>query len=116
MQCQEETGLHKCLPINRQRTIEQNLSSIQFFDCSFGMMTISQLTLVMYVSFSWVEPLFCLGSKRSLDFDDLYACPSEAESRHLFNKFNKYLTYITSDDNHVLYIIGIGQENCNERK
>ena len=80
------------------------------------MMTISQLTLVMYVSFSWVEPLFCLGSKRSLDFDDLYACPSEAESRHLFNKFNKYLTYIISGDNHVLYIIGIGQENCNERK
>uniref|UniRef100_A0A1X7USF3 ABC transporter domain-containing protein n=1 Tax=Amphimedon queenslandica TaxID=400682 RepID=A0A1X7USF3_AMPQE len=37
---------------------------------------------------SWVDPLFCLGSKRSLEFNDLYAHPSEADSNYLLNKFN----------------------------
>ncbi|XP_019852708.1 PREDICTED: multidrug resistance-associated protein 4-like isoform X2 [Amphimedon queenslandica] len=40
--------------------------------------------------FCWVDPLFCLGSKRSLEFNDLYAHPSEADSNYLLNKFNKY--------------------------
>ncbi|XP_019852693.1 PREDICTED: multidrug resistance-associated protein 4-like, partial [Amphimedon queenslandica] len=46
--------------------------------------------LLFRLFFCWVDPLFCLGSKRSLEFNDLYAHPSEADSNYLLNKFNKY--------------------------
>ena len=39
---------------------------------------------------SWADPLFWLGCRRSLEFDDLYVCPPEAESNELLNRFNKY--------------------------
>ena len=38
---------------------------------------------------SWVDPLFWLGCGRSLEFNDLYAHPPEADSKYLLDKFNK---------------------------
>ena len=39
---------------------------------------------------SWVEPLFCVGVRRSLEHSDLYATPSQSDSRHLLDKFNRF--------------------------
>ena len=39
--------------------------------------------------FSWVDPLFWLGCRRSLDFNDLYVHPPEADSSYLLSEFNK---------------------------
>jgi len=38
---------------------------------------------------SWLDPLFWLGLRRSLEQTDLYAHPSEADSEKLLKKFNK---------------------------
>ncbi|XP_019860381.1 PREDICTED: multidrug resistance-associated protein 4-like [Amphimedon queenslandica] len=40
--------------------------------------------------FCWIDPLFWLGCRRSLEFSDLYVHPPEADSFYLLNKFNKY--------------------------
>ena len=39
--------------------------------------------------YSWIDPLFCLGCRRSLEFKDLYSHPPEADSQYLLTKFNK---------------------------
>uniref|UniRef100_A0A1X7UA79 Uncharacterized protein n=1 Tax=Amphimedon queenslandica TaxID=400682 RepID=A0A1X7UA79_AMPQE len=42
------------------------------------------------IFFCWVDPLFWLGCRRSLEVSDLYERPSEADSNELLAKFNKY--------------------------
>ena len=38
---------------------------------------------------SWVDPLFWVGFRRTLNQSDLYAHPGEADSEKLLNRFNK---------------------------
>ncbi|XP_019850009.1 PREDICTED: multidrug resistance-associated protein 4-like isoform X2 [Amphimedon queenslandica] len=46
--------------------------------------------LLFRTFFCWVDPLFWLGCRRSLDFSDLYKHPPEADSRLVLDNFNKY--------------------------
>lgn len=74
-------------PLDPRRKAKYNVISRGFF------------WLVSYFSFacfskyfySWIDPLFWLGCRRSLDFSDLYVHPPEADSIYLLNKFNKYI-------------------------
>jgi len=51
----------------------------------------SQVLTYTYVphTHSWLDPLFWVGLRRSLDQADLYAHPSEADSERLLKMFNK---------------------------
>ena len=40
-------------------------------------------------SYSWIDPLFWLGFRKSLNFNDLYERPPEADSGHPLKQFNK---------------------------
>ncbi len=50
---------------------------------------------VAYLS-SWLNPLFWLGFKRTLEQTDLYTYPQEADSEQLLRKFNRYLYTLIS--------------------
>ena len=48
------------------------------------------ITNLLYCT-RWVDALFCLGCCRSLNHSDLYAHPSEADSKKLQRKFERYV-------------------------
>ena len=43
---------------------------------------------LLYPLYSWLEPLFCIGARRTLEHSDLYAHPREADSGKLLKFFN----------------------------
>ena len=49
------------------------------------------------IYYSWVDPLFCIAYKRSLNHADLYVHPSEGDSEYLLNTFNRFVTCITPE-------------------
>ena len=44
------------------------------------------------ICYSWVDPLFCIALKRSLNHSDLYVHPSEGDSQYLLDKFNRFVS------------------------
>ena len=64
-------------------------STISFQGCCFGNLCRNSRSIDDFLC-SWIEPLFWLGCRRSLESNDLYAYPPEAESSKLLNKFNRY--------------------------
>ena len=51
---------------------------------------------------SWIDPLLWTGFKRPLTHSDIYAHPSEADSRHLLEKFNRFATSLIKIYNHLI--------------
>ena len=87
------------LELLQLQTQETELNITSSLDCSSGRFgewkgwgTQRERELLYIISScSWLEPLFCAGARHSLEHSDLYVHPSESDSRHLLDKFNRFV-------------------------
>ena len=68
------------------------------FKCGWGSVEFLMVLLLLlecccllyFFLSSWVDPLLWFGARNTLQHEDLYAHPPEADSKYLLHKFNKW--------------------------
>ena len=67
-------------------------SSAGFYSGEYSSNVLLHMHVLKYVClyvcvYSWLDSLFLTGCQKDLTQSDLYACPSEADSEKLLNRF-----------------------------